>query len=85
MFFSAACGSGHLANHAEVAPRRAAASRTFALSNALATCAGIAGGPITAALVLLSHSWHPVFLVAALVAALGAVIYATHASDRPCI
>lgn len=70
-----ACNSaGHLANHADVAPTHAAL--TFGVSNTLATIPGILCGPLTAELVTQSHGrWFPVFVLAAAVNFVGAVVY----------
>lgn len=71
---SACNSSGHLSNHAEVAPNHAGI--TFAISNTLATIPGILCGPLTAELVTQSHGrWLPVFVIAAGVNFVGAVIY----------
>lgn len=71
---SACNSSGHLSNHAEVAPNHAGI--TFAISNTLATIPGITCGPLTAELVLQSHGrWFPVFIIAAGVNFVGAIIY----------
>lgn len=75
-----ACNSaGHLANHADVAPAHAAL--TFSVSNTLATIPGILCGPLTAELVTQSHGrWFPVFVLAAAVNFVGAVIYGSQSS-----
>ncbi|KAK3592163.1 hypothetical protein CHS0354_019454 [Potamilus streckersoni] len=71
---SACNSSGHLSNHAEVAPSHAGI--TFAISNTLATIPGIICGPLTAELVTQSHGrWFPVFIIAAGVNFVGAIIY----------
>uniref|UniRef100_A0A0B7AYF6 Major facilitator superfamily (MFS) profile domain-containing protein n=1 Tax=Arion vulgaris TaxID=1028688 RepID=A0A0B7AYF6_9EUPU len=71
---SACNSSGHLSNHAEVAPNHAGI--TFAISNTLATIPGVLCGPLTAELVTQSHGrWLPVFVIAAGVNFVGAVIY----------
>ncbi|XP_046330197.1 sialin-like [Haliotis rubra] len=71
---SACNSSGHLSNHAEVAPNHAGI--TFAISNTLATIPGITCGPLTAELVTQSHGrWFPVFIIAAGVNFVGAIIY----------
>ncbi|KAK7492895.1 hypothetical protein BaRGS_00015842 [Batillaria attramentaria] len=71
---SACNSSGHLSNHAEVAPNHAGI--TFAISNTLATIPGITCGPLTAELVTQSHGrWLPVFVIAAGVNFVGAIIY----------
>ncbi|XP_041356642.1 sialin-like [Gigantopelta aegis] len=71
---SACNSSGHLSNHAEVAPNHAGI--TFAISNTLATIPGITCGPLTAELVTQSHGrWFPVFFIAAGVNFVGAIIY----------
>ncbi|XP_064604930.1 uncharacterized protein LOC135470105 [Liolophura sinensis] len=74
MGLSACSSSGHLSNHAEVAPNHAGI--TFAISNTLATIPGITCGPLTAELVTQSHGrWFPVFIIAAGVNFVGAIIY----------
>lgn len=75
-----ACNSaGHLSNHADIAPNHAGI--TFAVSNTLATIPGILCGPLTAELVTQSHGrWFPVFVLAALVNFVGAVIYHSQSS-----
>lgn len=74
MALSACNSSGHLSNHAEVAPNHAGI--TFAISNTLATIPGITCGPLTAELVTQSHGrWFPVFILAAAVNFVGAIIY----------
>lgn len=75
-----ACNSaGHLANHADVAPAHAAL--TFSVSNTLATIPGILCGPLTAELVTQSHGrWFPVFVLAAAVNFVGAVVYGSQSS-----
>lgn len=71
---SACNSSGHLSNHAEIAPNHAGI--TFAISNTLATIPGILCGPLTAELVMQSHGrWFPVFVIAAGVNFVGAIIY----------
>lgn len=71
--------AGHLSNHADVAPNHAGI--TFAVSNTLATIPGILCGPVTAGLVTQSHGrWFPVFVLAASVNFVGAVIYASQSS-----
>lgn len=71
---SACNSSGHLSNHAEVAPSHAGI--TFAISNTLATIPGIMCGPLTAELVTQSSGrWFPVFVLAAGVNFVGSVIY----------
>lgn len=74
MGLSACNSSGHLSNHADIAPNHAGI--TFAISNTLATIPGIMCGPLTAELVTQSHGrWFPVFIIAAGVNFVGAVIY----------
>uniref|UniRef100_T1J429 Major facilitator superfamily (MFS) profile domain-containing protein n=1 Tax=Strigamia maritima TaxID=126957 RepID=T1J429_STRMM len=75
-----ACNSaGHLSNHADVAPNHAGV--TFAVSNTLATIPGILCGPVTAELVTQSHGrWFPVFVVAAFINFVGAIIYHSQSS-----
>ncbi|XP_060560483.1 uncharacterized protein LOC132720372 [Ruditapes philippinarum] len=71
---SACNSSGHLSNHAEVAPSHAGI--TFAISNTLATIPGILCGPLTAELVTQSHGrWFPVFVIAAGVNFVGGMVY----------
>ncbi|XP_041475310.1 sialin-like [Lytechinus variegatus] len=75
------CGcnsSGHMSNHADVAPNHAGI--TFAVSNTLATLPGMAAGPLTAAMVDASGQWTLVFMVASLVNVGGAVIYFSQSS-----
>ncbi|KAL7294169.1 sodium-dependent phosphate transport protein 1, chloroplastic-like [Trichogramma pretiosum] len=78
-----ACNSsGHLSNHADVAPNHAGI--TFAVSNTIATIPGILSGPITAELVTTSGGrWLPVFVLAAAINFTGAIIYQTHSSAQP--
>lgn len=78
-----ACNAaGHLANHADVAPTHA--PLTFSISNTLATIPGILCGPLTAELVTQSHGrWFPVFVLAAAVNFVGAVIYGSQSSVSP--
>lgn len=78
-----ACNAaGHLANHADVAPTHA--PLTFGISNTLATIPGILCGPLTAELVTQSHGrWFPVFVLAAAVNFVGAVIYGSQSSASP--
>jgi len=74
MGLSACNSSGHLSNHADVAPNHAGI--TFAISNTLATIPGILCGPLTAELVVQSHGrWFPVFVIAAGVNFVGSIIY----------
>ncbi|KAK2168532.1 hypothetical protein LSH36_16g08005 [Paralvinella palmiformis] len=74
MGLSACNASGHLSNHADIAPNHSGI--TFAISNTLATIPGITCGPLTAELVTQSHGrWFPVFFIAAGVNFVGAVIY----------
>ncbi|KAG8194889.1 hypothetical protein JTE90_029180 [Oedothorax gibbosus] len=71
--------SGHLSNHADVAPNHA--GMTFAISNTIATIPGILCGPVTAELVTQSHGrWFPVFVLAGCINVVGAVIYASQSS-----
>lgn len=80
MGLSACNSSGHLSNHADVAPNHAGV--TFAISNTLATIPGIMCGPLTAELVTQSHGrWFPVFIIAAAVNFVGAVIYQSHSAS----
>ncbi|XP_071482719.1 sialin-like [Diadema antillarum] len=75
------CGcnsSGHMSNHADVAPNHAGI--TFAVSNTLATLPGMAAGPVTAAMVAYSGSWYPVFTVASVVNLGGALFYFSQSS-----
>ncbi|KAJ8680366.1 hypothetical protein QAD02_016153 [Eretmocerus hayati] len=78
-----ACNSsGHLSNHADIAPNHAGI--TFAVSNTIATIPGILCGPVTAELVTASHGrWLPVFVLAAAINFTGAVIYHSHSSAQP--
>lgn len=78
-----ACNAaGHLANHADVAPQHA--PLTFSVSNTLATIPGILCGPLTAELVTQSHGrWFPVFVLAAAVNFVGAVVYGSQSSASP--
>ncbi|KAL2716593.1 hypothetical protein V1478_014269 [Vespula squamosa] len=78
-----ACNSsGHLSNHADIAPNHAGI--TFAVSNTIATIPGILCGPLTAELVTASHGrWMPVFVLAAAINFTGAIIYQTHSSALP--
>ncbi|KAK2169695.1 hypothetical protein NP493_1179g00016 [Ridgeia piscesae] len=74
MGLSACNSSGHLSNHADIAPHHAGI--TYAISNTLATIPGIVCGPMTAELVTQSHGrWFPVFIIAAGVNFVGGVIY----------
>lgn len=76
MGFCACNSAGHLSNHTDVAPNHAGI--TFAISNTLATIPGILCGPLTAELVTQSHGrWFPVFVVAAAMNFVGAIIYAS--------
>jgi sugar phosphate permease len=71
--------AGHLSNHADVAPNHAGI--TFAVSNTLATIPGILCGPLTAELVTQSHGrWFPVFVLAATINFVGAIIYTSQSS-----
>ncbi|KAI4478821.1 hypothetical protein M0804_011567 [Polistes exclamans] len=78
-----ACNSsGHLSNHADIAPNHAGI--TFAVSNTIATIPGILCGPLTAELVTASHGrWMPVFVLAAAINFTGAIIYQSHSSALP--
>lgn len=72
---------GHLANHLDVAPSYSAI--TFAISNTIATIPAIIGGPLTAELVVQSGGrWSPVFLIAAAVNCVGAIIYYSHSTSN---
>ncbi|CAD5122774.1 DgyrCDS11181 [Dimorphilus gyrociliatus] len=74
MGLSACNASGHLSNHADIAPNHAGI--TFAVSNTLATIPGITCGPLTAELVVKSNKrWFPVFVLAAVVNITGSIIY----------
>lgn len=81
------CGfnaSGHLANHADVAPQHSGI--TFAISNTLATIPGIICGPLTAELVSSSgNRWFPVFVLASFINAVGAIIYLALSQARQII
>ncbi|KAH9404103.1 hypothetical protein TYRP_014619 [Tyrophagus putrescentiae] len=82
MAFCALNSAGHLANHSDVAP--AHAGITFAVSNTLATIPGLLCGPLTAELVLQSSGrFGPVFVLAAAINAVGAVVYASQSSATP--
>ncbi|XP_035699588.1 sialin-like [Branchiostoma floridae] len=70
--------SGHMSNHADVAPNHAGI--TFAVSNTMARIPGIAHGPVTATLVTATGHWYPVFMVAAGVNMVGAMVYASQSS-----
>ena len=72
---------GHLANHLDVAPSSSAI--TFGISNTIATIPAIIGGPLTAELVMSSGGrWSPVFLIAAAVNSVGAIIYYSHSASN---
>ncbi|XP_071952682.1 uncharacterized protein [Antedon mediterranea] len=74
-----ACNSsGHISNHADVAPSQAGV--TFAVSNTLATIPGLTAGPLTAAIVEYSSTWYPVFITASGVNIVGALIYYSQSS-----
>lgn len=76
---SACNSSGHLSNHAEVAPSHA--GLTFAISNTLATIPGILCGPLTAELVTQSNGrWFPVFIIAAGVNFVGGMVYVSQSA-----
>uniref|UniRef100_A0A6A7FYL8 Sodium-dependent phosphate transport protein 1, chloroplastic-like n=3 Tax=Hirondellea gigas TaxID=1518452 RepID=A0A6A7FYL8_9CRUS len=84
MGLCAANSSGHVCNHADVAPHHA--GLTFAIANTFATIPGMLCGPLTAQLVTASHGrWFPVFLLAATVNCTAAIIYYTQSSDQPVI
>jgi len=78
-----ACNSaGHLSNHTDIAGNHAGLS--FAISNTIATIPGILCGPLTAELVVQSQGrWFPVFVLAAAVNFVGAVIYASQSTAKP--
>ncbi|KAA0201612.1 hypothetical protein HAZT_HAZT010955 [Hyalella azteca] len=79
MGLCAANSSGHLSNHAEVAPKHA--GLTFAIANTIATIPGMLCGPLTAELVTASHGrWFPVFLLAATINCTAAVVYQSQSS-----
>ncbi|XP_054708769.1 uncharacterized protein LOC129218506 [Uloborus diversus] len=79
MGLCASNSAGHLSNHADLAPNHAGV--TFAVSNTFATIPGILCGPLTAALVTQSHGrWFPVFVLAACVNFVGAIIYSSQSS-----
>ena len=79
MGFCACNSAGHISNHADIAPNHAGI--TFAISNTIATIPGILCGPLTAELVTQSNGrWLPVFLLAAAINFVGAIIYATQSS-----
>jgi len=72
---------GHLANHLDIAPSFSAI--TFAISNTIATIPAIVCGPLTAELVVQSGGrWSPIFLIAAAVNSVGAIIYYSHSSTN---
>lgn len=82
MGLSACNSAGHLSNHADVAPNHAGI--TFAVSNLIATIPGIFCGPLTAHLVVQSqHRWFPVFVIAAAVNFVGAVVYQSQSAAHP--
>ncbi|CAK9300999.1 unnamed protein product [Gordionus sp. m RMFG-2023] len=73
---------GHLANHADLAPRRAGA--TFAVANTLAALPGMICGPLTAELVHAGRGrWFPVFWIAGLINVLAAVVYLGNSKASP--
>ena len=75
---------GHLANHLDVAP--GFSSITFAISNTIATIPAILTGPLTAELVVKSGGrWIPVYLIAAAVNFVGAIIYYSHSGANQVI
>lgn len=79
MGLSACNSSGHLSNHVDVAPNHAGI--TFAVSQIIATIPGIMCGPLTAHLVTQSHGrWFPVFVIAAAINLVGAVVYQSHSA-----
>ncbi|KAK4315096.1 hypothetical protein Pmani_013658 [Petrolisthes manimaculis] len=82
MGLCAANSSGHLSNHADLAPSHAGI--TFAISNTIATIPGILCGPLTAELVVASHGrWFPVFFLAGTINFTAAMIYYTQSSANP--
>ncbi|XP_045624954.1 uncharacterized protein [Procambarus clarkii] len=82
MGLCAANSSGHLSNHADVAPNHAGI--TFAISNTIATIPGILCGPLTAELVVASHGrWFPVFFLAGTINFTASMIYHTQSSAKP--
>ncbi|CAL4060140.1 unnamed protein product, partial [Meganyctiphanes norvegica] len=82
MGLCAANSSGHLSNHADIAPNHAGV--TFAISNTIATIPGILCGPVTAELVTASHGrWFPVFFLAGTINATAAIIYYTQSYAKP--
>lgn len=82
MGLCAANSSGHLSNHADIAPNHAGV--TFAISNTIATIPGILCGPLTAELVTASHGrWFPVFFLAGTINATAAIIYYTQSHAKP--
>ena len=84
MGLCAANSAGHLANHADIAPRHAGV--TFAVANTLATVPGMLCGPVTAQLVVASHGrWFPVFFLAGTINFTAAIIYYTQSQARPVI
>lgn len=73
--------AGHLSNHTDVAPNHAGV--TFAISNTFATIPGLLCGPLTAELVTQSQGrWLPVFVLAAGVNFVGAIIYTSQSSAK---
>lgn len=82
MGLCAANSSGHVSNHADVAPHHA--GLTFAIANTIATIPGMLCGPLTATLVTASHGrWFPVFLLAASINCTSAMIYYTQSGATP--
>lgn len=72
---------GHFANHLDIAPTFSAI--TFGISNTIATTSAIICGPLTAELVVNSGGrWSPVFLIAAAVNSVGAIIYISHSKSN---
>uniref|UniRef100_A0A5S6Q6Q0 MFS domain-containing protein n=1 Tax=Trichuris muris TaxID=70415 RepID=A0A5S6Q6Q0_TRIMR len=77
-------GAGHLSSHADMCRKYAGVS--FAISNTIATLPGLVVGPLTADFVAQSSGrWGPVFVLAAAVNLVGAVVYFSHASTKPVI
>ncbi|KAI5735430.1 hypothetical protein M8J77_018189 [Diaphorina citri] len=82
MGLSAFNSAGFLASHADIAPNHAGV--TFAISNTLATIPGMLCGPLTAELVTSSHGhWFPVFILAASINFLGAIVFYSQSSASP--
>uniref|UniRef100_A0A8D8YMG6 Ascorbate transporter, chloroplastic n=2 Tax=Cacopsylla melanoneura TaxID=428564 RepID=A0A8D8YMG6_9HEMI len=82
MGLSAFNSAGFLSSPADIAPNHAGV--TFAVSNTLATIPGMLCGPLTAELVTSSAGhWFPVFILAASINVLGAVVFYSQSSASP--